>query len=182
MIAQVERAAQNLKSLQCDFRQVKHLSMLNNDMTSRGKMYFKGGSMLRWEYTSPYKYCFILNGTKVSLKDSSNKTNVIDVKSSRLFQEITRIMMNSITGQCLSNKTDFSVAMYKSGSEWEARLTPKKKELSKMFSLITLYIDPAKKMVNRVAMKERTGDSTIISLENVKENGAISSSLFEIKR
>lgn len=180
MVAQVEKAAAGIKTMQCDFTQIKHLSLLNNEMKSTGKMYCKNGNMLRWEYTSPYKYCFVLNGNKVMLKDAGNKTNVIDVKSSKLFQEITRIMMNSITGECLSRHEDFSVAMYKSDKEWEARLTPLKKEMSKMFSLITLHINATEKRVTRVEMKERTGDVTDIYLQQVKENAPIADNIFSI--
>ena len=89
-------------------------------------------------------------------------------------------MMNSITGECLSRHEDFSVAMYKSDKEWEARLTPLKKEMSKMFSLITLHINAMEKRVSRVEMKERTGDVTDIYLQQVKENTPIADNVFSI--
>lgn len=181
MVAQMEKAVANMKTLQCDFRQVKHLSLLDNDMTSQGRMYFKGGDRLRWEYTSPYKYCFVLNNDKVMMRGANEKVNVIDVRSSRLFQEITRIMMNSITGQSLSSKADFSVTMYRKGTEWEARLVPQKKEMKRMFSLITLHIDVKTKMVVCVEMKEATGDTTVIYLENARQNIGISDNIFDIK-
>ena len=61
MIEQVQEAAAGLVSIECDFRQVKHLSMLQSEMVSEGKMYYKAG-MLRWEYVAPYDYVFILSG------------------------------------------------------------------------------------------------------------------------
>ena len=85
MIREVCQAAGKIKSLQCDFRQTKQLSLLKTAMVSEGKMYYKGGSLLRWEYVKPYTYTFVLNGDKVMLK-SPGKTDVIDVKSSRMFQ------------------------------------------------------------------------------------------------
>ncbi|MBQ8050052.1 MAG: outer membrane lipoprotein carrier protein LolA [Bacteroidaceae bacterium] len=181
MVGQIEKAVANLKTLQCDFRQVKHLSLLDGDMKSQGHMYYKGGDRLRWEYATPYKYCFVLNKDKVMMRGANDKLNVVDVRSSRLFQEITRIMMNSITGKCLSSKTDFSVTMYRHDGEWEARLVPQKKEMKRMFSLITLHIDVKTKMVIRVEMKETTGDTTMIYLENPRQNLPINDNVFGMK-
>ena len=45
MIREVCQAAGKIKSLQCDFRQTKQLSLLKTAMVSEGKMYYKGGSL-----------------------------------------------------------------------------------------------------------------------------------------
>ena len=79
MVAEVCAAAAEMTSLQCDFVQVKQLSLLQTALTSRGKMYYRGGDRLRWEYTSPYTYTFVLNGDRVMLK-SSEKTDVVSVR------------------------------------------------------------------------------------------------------
>lgn len=180
MISQINSAAKAIKTLQCDFTQVKHISLLGNDMTSQGRMYFKGGNKLRWEYSKPYSYTFIINGGKVQMKRSNSQTSTIDVNSSRLFQEITRIMMLSVTGECLSNASDFKVKMYKSKNEWEARITPVKKEMAKMFSSIILHFDAQQKMVTCVEMKEKSGDTTVIRMTNAKKNQNIADNMFVI--
>ena len=48
---QIEAAASNMKSMQCDFVQTKYLRMLNDKMVSTGKMYYQQSDKLRWEYT-----------------------------------------------------------------------------------------------------------------------------------
>lgn len=180
MIEQIGTAAGKITALQCDFRQVKHLSLLKTEMVSRGKMYYKGGKLLRWEYVSPYAYTFILNNDKVMMK-SGGKTDVVSVKSSRLFQEIARIMMNSITGKCLSDAEDFSVTMYATEGKWMASLQPKQKDLSQFFSRIQLSFDPKLQMVTTVELVEKGGDVTRITLNNVKKNVAISDGAFTVK-
>ena len=60
---QIEAAAASMKTMQCDFIQTKYLRMLNDKMVSRGKMYYQQSDKLRWEYTSPYAYAFVLNGS-----------------------------------------------------------------------------------------------------------------------
>ena len=63
---QIESAAVSMKTMQCDFVQTKYLRMLNDKMVSTGKMYYQQSDKLRWEYTSPYTYAFVLNGFKGS--------------------------------------------------------------------------------------------------------------------
>src|SRR5574344_2854073 len=68
MIERITRVSESLKTLQCDFVQTKQLSMLNDKIVSRGKMYYKQNNALRWQYTSPYTYTFIINGGKVLMQ------------------------------------------------------------------------------------------------------------------
>lgn len=134
MIRQVILASEGIRTLQCEFLQEKKLSLLNECMVSKGKMCFQSPNMLSWEYLSPYVYTFVLNKQKVLIK-SQGKKDVIDVRTSRLFSEIARIMMGSVTGSCLRGDGDFSVEMLKDKTKWVARLTPKSSGLKRVFSL-----------------------------------------------
>ena len=84
---QINHAASQMKSMQCDFVQTKHLKMLNDKMVAKGKMYYRQGNQLRWEYVTPYAYTFILNNNKVLLKNS-RRNDVIDVNQNKVFKEI----------------------------------------------------------------------------------------------
>ncbi len=180
MVAEVCAAAAEMTSLQCDFVQVKQLSLLQTALTSKGKMYYRGGDRLRWEYTSPYTYTFVLNGDRVMLK-SSEKTDVVSVRSSRMFQEIARIMLNSVTGRCLADESDFKVTMYEADGQWEARLVPQQKEMAALFSEVRLHIDPKLRMVTVVELKEQSGDTTRIEMKNVRKNGTIDDAVFSVQ-
>lgn len=179
MIERITRVSESLKTLQCDFVQTKQLSMLNDKIVSRGKMYYKQNNALRWQYTSPYTYTFIINGGKV-LMQSSSKKHVVDVKSSRMFSEISMIMMNSVTGKCLNSTKDFQVRMFDNGNEWIAEMTPLKKQMKQMFRTIRLHFNVAKSIVNKVEMIEKRGDATIIVMNNVKSNKPVNENLFDI--
>lgn len=179
MVAQVCEAAGELASLQCAFRQVKHLSLLETELVSEGRMYYKGGRQLRWEYTSPYSYTFVLNGDKVMLK-SPGTTDVIDVRSSRMFSEIARIMMNSVTGRCLTDTESFGTEMRVAGSEWIAVLVPRRKEMAQMFSCVRLHIDPAQRMVTKVEMVESGGDTTEITMKDIRKNEPVDDAVFAV--
>ena len=129
VITRLNAATGKLKSMTCDFTQTKHLSMLNDRMVSKGKMYFSQPTKLRWEYTSPYKYLFILNGNKVYVGNKS-RNDVIDTNTNKIFKEIARIMMNTVTGKALSNSADFRYDVSAKESSWQVTLIPKRKGVS----------------------------------------------------
>lgn len=177
MVAQINQTAAKIQTLTCQFTQVKTLRFLNDKMTSQGRMCYEGPDKLRWEYTSPYSYTFILNGQKVHIKNARS-SQTIDIRQSRLFQSIARVMMNSVTGKSLTTSRDFGCEMYNGGDEWQAVLTPQRKELKKLFSTIRLHFSSTKQMVTQVEMTEASGDTTVITLKNVKTNGRVDEKMF----
>lgn len=176
---QISQAAAAIKSMQCDFVQTKQLKMLNDKVVSRGKMYYQQSDKLRWEYTSPYKYTFILNGTKVQLKNEK-RNDIIDVEKNKVFKEIARIMMSSVVGDCMNDSRSFKTTIADAKTHWLATLVPQRREMKQMFNSIKLYFDKKLMMVSRVELIEKNGDKTIIELKNVKTNGQIAPSLFSV--
>lgn len=179
IIEKINHTASAVRSISCDFMQVKSLRFLNDKMTSQGKMWYDGSGKLRWEYMAPYKYIFVLNGQSVYIK-SAKSSQTIDIRQSRLFQNIARLMMNSVTGKCLAADDDFVCEIYVQGEEWIASLTPKKKEIKKMFKGVKLHFDNARQMVSQVELTETSGDTTIITLNNIKLNERLDEKLFSV--
>ena len=176
---QIEAAAASMKTMQCDFVQTKFLRMLNDKMVSRGKMYYQQSDKLRWEYTSPYAYAFVLNGSRV-LISKGNRNDVINVNQSKFFKEIARIMMNSVVGKALNDKRDFKVNLSSSATEYVATLYPQQKQMQQMFQKIILHFNRQKAMVAKVELIEKRGDCTVIEMTNVKVNSPINAKVFTV--
>lgn len=175
----INAAASKMNTMQCDFVQTKTLKMLKSKMVSRGRMLYSKPTKLRWEYISPYKYIFLLNGQTVWMKNTQG-SNEIDAAQSRMFKEITRIMMSSVLGTCVSNSRDFTVSLNGQGNSWKAILIPKKNPMKQMFKTITVYFDMRKSEVNGVKMIDRNGDATSIVLRNVEVNIPVNAKDFSL--
>lgn len=176
---QINAVASKMKTMQCDFVQTKYLKMLNDKMVSRGKMYYQQSNKLRWEYTSPYTYTFVLNGSRV-LISKGKRNDVINVNQSKFFKEIARIMMNSVVGKCLTDSKDFKVSLTGASAEYVATLYPQQKQMKQMFQKIILHFNKQKSTVSKVELIEKKGDRTIIELKNVKSNAPINAKVFGI--
>lgn len=179
MISSINKSASKMRTFQCTFSQTKTMKYLNNSVISRGRMYYSQPGRLRWEYTSPSQYIFIINGGRVIMK-SSRKTNTVDARSSKLFQSISQIMISSVTGQMLQNNKDFNITMYDGGKDWLAMLKPKRGDMKKMFNGITIHFRASNNSVSRVDIYEQNGDNTVVLLSNEKINTPINENLFSI--
>lgn len=178
IIEKINSEAMKLASMQCEFVQTKKVVLLNDRMVSKGKMFYKQSNKLRWEYTTPYTYVFVLNGSKISF--GKNQQDVIDVNQSRVFKEIASIMMNSVVGKCLSDKKSFKTTIKVSNSEYIATLTPRTKEIKRLFNTIILHFDKQQSFVVRVELIEKNGDVTTIDLKNIKKNNPVNDQVFSI--
>ena len=175
----ISQVAATTKTMQCDFVQTKYLKMLNDKMVSKGIMFYQQSNCLRWEYTSPYTYTFILNNDKVLLKNKK-RNDVIDVNQNKVFKEIARIMMNSVVGNCLQDDKSFKSSISVAGGEWVATLLPLRKDMKQMFQSIVLHFSQQQAVVTQVELTEKNGDKTVIELKNIKTNGPINANMFAL--
>lgn len=179
-IQQVSRAAAAMKTMQADFVQTKHLRMLGEKMVSRGRMCYQQSDRLRWEYTKPYAYTFILNGNSVMMSKGGHR-DVVDVNRNKVFREIARMMMSSVVGTCLTDSRNFKVSMTVDKQTYTATLLPQKKDVKAMFTRIVLVFNRRTSVVSKVTMYEKNGDRTEITLDNVRTGAAVSPTEFTIK-
>ena len=181
VISKINNTSTSIQSMSASFTQTKYLSMLSDKMVSSGKVYYIKSDKLRWEYTSPYQYLFIFNGSRVYVGNKSKK-NVIDTNTNKVFKEIARIMMSTVTGTALSNTSDFSISLSESSNQWLITLVPKKKELKSMFSKVILYFNKTSYMVSEINIYEKNGDRTNIKFSGLTTNKKIDASLFSIPK
>ena len=177
IVEKIDKASSAMKTMQCDFTQTKRMKMLSKDMQLKGVMYFKRPDKLRWQYTSPYDYTFIMNGDKVQIK-SMKSTKNIDVQQNKMFRQITNIILSSITGGTLRTSADFTVELWQQDKSYFVKLYPKKKELKQLYQYLEIWFDPALTKVSTVKMMEKTGDMTIVNLLNTKYGVTINEKMF----
>ena len=179
VLAKMDQSSNALRSLQCDFLQTKRMKILSKEMQSKGILYFKKPDKIRWQYTSPYDYTFIMNGDKVQIK-SAKSTKNIDIQGNKIFRQITTIILNTVTGGGIMNSADFNVELYKSGDIYFAKMLPKKKEVKQVYSSIEVYFNSALTMVETIKMVEKSGEYTVVKLVAPKINATINESVFKV--
>jgi outer membrane lipoprotein-sorting protein len=180
MMQKITESSEQMKTLRCDFVQKKTISILSDEMVSEGQMFFKQNDKLRWEYTKPYQYEFVMNGDKVMINSGTTK-NVIDVKSSKVFREISKIILSGINGAGIFDTSKFTAQFKVGAKDNMVILTPKQKELKQMFNEIRLRFNKSDYTVNSVEIEELNGDITHIAMKNKQINKELSDEIFTIR-
>ncbi|MFT3751304.1 MAG: outer membrane lipoprotein carrier protein LolA [Agriterribacter sp.] len=176
--AQFAEASKKTNSIKSDFIQEKNLSLLAEKITSKGKFWFKKDNLVRMEYTQPFQYLMILNGTNVYVKDSQ-KENKVSVKSNKLFQQINKIMVDCVKGEAMQSG-DFVVKVFENTSSYLAELTPVDKNMKKLFKNINMIIEKKSFGVTTIEMHEPSGDNTVINFVNRELNTNLPDALFTV--
>lgn len=171
--------ATSVRTLKCDFRSTKHISLLKDEIVSTGTMAFATPDRFRWEYLSPSSYLFVVNGTHVYAGNDRRK-DVISTSSNRTMRAIVNALMGTVTGRAIGSEKDFNVAISEMEDGITAVLTPLRKETKQIFTKVVLTFDSDTKTVSRIEIHEKNGDTTDIVLSNVKINTSVDDSLFAV--
>ena len=168
-----------IQSIQSDFAQVKHLSLLSDKISSKGKFYYHKEDKVRIEYLTPFQYLLVMNGGQIMVKDEQ-KTSKINTKNSKTMQSVNRIMIDCMRGTVFAN-TDFKVSAYESGSDYLLSLVPANDAMKKMFKSIDVYLTKGSFDVNRLTMTELGGDFTDMNFTKTQHNIALNDALFKVR-
>lgn len=176
---QFAAASQKTNTIKSDFVQEKNLSLLAEKIVSNGKFWFKKENAVRMEYTQPFQYLMIINGSNVYIKDSQ-KENKISTKSNKLFRQINTIMIDCVNGKALQS-SDFKVRIFEGKTTFMAELSPVNKSLKTLFSNINMIIEKKDYAVSRIEMHEPSGDNTSIHFVNRQFNIPLDDALFAVR-
>ena len=176
----ITEASKQLKTLRCDFVQKKTVSILSDELVSEGELLYRQPDKLCWEYVKPYQYSFILNDDKIMIVSEKEK-NIIDTNSSKIFKEISKLIMLGISGAGIFSEDKFIPKFYVGTQDCQVVLTPKQKELKQMFSSITLTFNKTDYSVNTVEIKEISDDISYITIKNKQINIPLSDEVFSIR-
>ena len=177
VVAELTEAAALMQTLQCRFVQEKTSSMLAEPSIAKGTMHYAAPDRMRWEYTSPYAFALVVNGDRI-VKVTEGKAEALEGNSSRMYQGMVGIIMGSASGKKLFDTSVFDVVLYDEDVCWRAEMTPKRRDMKRMFSQLVFRFDKKTKGISRVEFKDAGGDVTSIRFEDIKLNEAIGEKVF----
>lgn len=179
IVQKLNEVSKNTKTIDSDFKQYKHLDILENEIESSGHFSFQASDKVRWEYFKPYKYLIIMNAGIMWINDG-NKTQKFDTGSNKMFKEINDLMVGMLQGKILESK-NFKISFFENSKQILAKLIPVSFKMKEFLSEINLYFDKKDFSVSKIKMLEYSGDYTLIDFYNRKTNIDISKSLFLVR-
>lgn len=178
VMASLTEAASSMQTMQCRFVQSKTMAMLAEPSVSEGTMHFASPDRLRWEYTKPYAFALVVNGERI-VKVTDGQTEVLEGNAGRMYQGIVSMIMGSASGKKLFDATAFDVVMFDDDAFWKAEMTPKRRDMKRMFSQLVFHFDKKTQAIDHVEFIEPKGDKTLIRFVDVCLDGPIDDTFFK---
>jgi len=175
--AKVEATAKNTKTIVSDFVQTKHLSVLDNDIVSKGRLVFESPNNILWAYSAPLPYQVIFKDNKLFV-DNQGEKDVINLDSNKLFKSFNNLVVNSIKGN-MFDEAQFDIAYFKAESGARVKFIPKERRLRNYIAAFELTFSETSAQVEQVKLIEPNEDYTKIVFKNRKMNVQVDSALFD---
>ncbi len=176
-IKNFDRVSENTRSIQCEFKQSKYLSISKEPLVSTGILYFEDEKM-RWEQKTPKAYVMCIKDDKLKIKEDG-KIKEHSLGDNKYMKGLKEIMVGSMTGNLLKSD-QFETEIMENSSNWIVNLTPRIKRLKKMFSHIKMNFNRETYRMESVILTEQGGDYTRIEFRNAVFNKDINDQLFNL--
>lgn len=176
MLTEIVRESGQIETLECRFLQKKTISVLAETAEAEGKMYYQKADRMRWEYLQPDAYYFVMNGNKSVMKKNEETDRG---GSARIFGEIAKMIMASISGRKLVDEEKFIPAYTGNKEIFRISLQPRNRRLLQMISLLVMEFDIKGHTIRSVEMRQGE-DVTRIEFKDKKVNGELKEELFDL--
>lgn len=176
--ARFVECAKNMRTIKSDFTQEKYLAYLSSTVVSKGKLWYKKESHLRWEYVDPFNYIVLVNGDNVTIKDNNN-TSAYKNNPNKTFQELNKILAGSVSGTLIDNP-DFEFDVAQNAVNFRIILKPKTQESKAVFTSIELLFDKKTMAISSLKMNEPDGNFIRLTFNQLQLNLLIDDHVFSL--
>ena len=175
---EINKVSENTQSIQSEFTQEKHLTMLEEVIVSKGRFLFRKENDVRWEYGSPIDYTIVIYKSKFSIKNGE-KVSEFDIASNVLFQQINKMIVTAIRGDFVDNP-EFEALFFENKRQYRVNLKATNKQVAEMLSGIEIFFNKEDLGVEQVRFVEPGEDYTLIIFKDRKVNVDIADNQFEL--
>jgi outer membrane lipoprotein-sorting protein len=158
-IAEIQAAADQVRSFSSEFVQEKRLALFAEPVIFHGSLTVVRPDRLRWEFTSPVPSVLIFSGER-GIRCSENAPPVhFDLGADPIMRTVAEQLWLWLGGD-YSRLSDLYL-MEKSGPS-ALRITPKNKAVAEYISTVTITFSSAGRQPEKVEITEPGGDTTVI--------------------
>ena len=172
--------AAKVKSIRAEFVQKKELKILARPLISRGWLYFKAPSSVRWEYSSPIKTVSLVHKGKARRFGWSRAQRKFVQDSSSKIEKV-RMVIEQITGWLsgrVGSDSSFKVTRAK-GSPPRIILSPRASNQKRFIERVEITYSARLGVIQSVTIVENKRASTLLEFQNIELNKKFPESLFK---
>jgi outer membrane lipoprotein-sorting protein len=98
LLNKITSVSSRMNTMECRFEQTQKMQALSQVVKSEGYMQYQKPGCMRWQYTAPTNYCFIVNNGKTVMKQVGK---TIRNQGTKVFAGISKMVLSGISGNGL---------------------------------------------------------------------------------
>ncbi len=179
VVRSVQERYDATQSFVAEFDQEMRIESGGQVIRSSGKVWFAKPGRMRWEYETPEKQTIIADGKTLWIDQPADR-QVLKAPLEQAFESRTPV---SFLFGVARIERDFDAVLLSPAEEGRLRLQldPKKAEDGSLGSLV-LEVDDETYDVEAATIRDPLGNTTRVTLKDMRRNGPIDESLFRYER
>lgn len=175
-LAAIEAAQSGTRTISARFVQVKHVSLLDEPLTSRGRFFFRRPDRIRLEIEEPVRTAIVIDGAEIHIPDlpESERKAMSMAPMAAMFTQLGALF----TGSTAALEDGFEVKATGAGDGIDVVLLPRLESWRRLFRRIELRFAGAPLMTREVRLEDAFGDRLEVKMEDVERNPDLPETLF----
>jgi outer membrane lipoprotein carrier protein len=181
VVAKVDKAKAGVETLAGEFTQKNRVKLFKQELSSKGRLYFKKPRQIRWEYTAPDPSVLILDGNKATMTMPGAAPQVFDLDKDATMRAIFDQLLTWLgPGSLAAARDDYELSTGGTAAAPVLVLTPKlASTIGKAFARIELRLDAKTWLMKSILLVEKNGDEKEIDFAKLARNGKLPADAFK---
>jgi outer membrane lipoprotein carrier protein len=180
LLADLEAASRDVKTLSAEFTQRNHLRLFKQELRSQGRLYFRRPRQIRWEYLSPDPSLLILDGDKATLTTPGAAPQVFDLTRDATMRMVFDQLLLWLGSRSLRDaEAQYELSAQGTATAPTLVLQPKAgSPVARAFTRIELRVDGKAHLLRGLLLVEKNGDEKEITFTKLERNAALPTDAF----
>jgi outer membrane lipoprotein-sorting protein len=181
VVKKVDAAKAGTETLSGEFTQKNRVKLFKQELTSKGRLYFKKPRQIRWEYTAPDPSVMTLDGNKATLTTPGAAAQVFDLDKDATMRAIFDQLLTWLgPGSLAAARDDYELATAGTAAAPVLTMTPKlASAIGKAFTRIELRLDGRTWLMKSILLVEKNGDEKEIDFGKLSRNAKLPADAFK---
>lgn len=171
----------SVKTIQCNFTQVKHNTMLAQDAESSGTFYFKRPGKLALLYDKPTGDRVVMGQTDFLIVAGGSRS-VVKIAANPLFLQMQQVFTACFSGDITALSSDGVFRCQKRRERYTVEIIPQSKRARRYISKMVLVFSIKDMLLDELRMEEASGNFTLYRFTDKQTNQPVPDSYFDVTR
>jgi hypothetical protein len=169
LLAKIGKARAKLRTLQAPFKQIRVIGLLASKVESRGTLTLVLPGRLRWELAAPDSVTYWIGPEGLTMRNDEGVSKLGHAAAGR-FAAVLGDLLIMLGGDMRKLRKRYELGLVEEDGHQLLTAKPIAKAVAKHIALLSLRLAGDEGWVDRIEIRERNGDKSIIALGKLTKN------------